>query len=216
MGAVTFYKNCRESGLKITMNDAEEMRAAWINTFTEMKLHMRAEPAINYKLTAAMYGMERSMDAEDDEENEDSENKGKHNYRAQLVCGQLRNRCSWNSAANFHFQALTALCVKQAGWNLLYNGYSDRLLNLIHDEYVYWLYPNELQTHIPIIESLMLAATRIWMPDVHVSLETSCMRHWDKHAVPYNELTFDSNGLPILEEPPFVKQLFEQQQQERA
>ena len=211
MGAMTFYKNCRESGLKLTLKDAEDMRSAWIKTFKEMELHMRAEPAINVKMSAMAYGMERRADAEDEEE-DDSEGKGKHNYRSKLVCGQLRNRCSWNSAANFHFQALTALCVKQAGWNLLYNGYGDRLRDLIHDEYVYWLWPNELQTHIPIIERLMLDAAAVWMPDIRVSLETSCMLHWDKHSTVYNEMSWTPDGLPILEEPPFVKQLLTEQE----
>lgn len=205
MGAVTFYKNCRESGLKITLADAEAMRTAWIETFKEMSLHMQAQPAKNIGLAAKMYGIGRQTDS--DEEEEDPAERGKQIYCAQLVCGQLRNRCSWNSAANFHFQALTALCVKQAGWNLMYNGYADRLLNLIHDEYVYWLWPNELQTHIPIIESLMLDATHVWMPDIHVSLETSVMRHWDKHATPYAELQFSENGSPLIDEPPFVKEL---------
>ncbi len=204
MGAMTFYKNCRESGLKLTLGDAEAMREAWIKTFKEMSLHMQAQPAKNMRLSAAMYGMERQQDAEDEEEDS---GKGKHNYMAKLVCGQMRNRCSWNSAANFHFQALTAICVKQAGWNLVLHGYGDRLSNMIHDEYVYWLWPNELQTHIPIIERLMLDAAAVWMPDINVSLETSCMLHWDKHATPYNELTYDESGLPILEEPPFVQEL---------
>ena len=97
-----------------------------------------------------------------------------------------------------------------AGWNLLYNGYGDRLLNFVHDEYLYWLWPNELQTHIPIIESLMIAGMKTVIPDVKVGVESSCMLHWDKKATEFSKLSFDDSGLPILEEPPFVKELLSQ------
>jgi hypothetical protein len=62
----------------------------------------------------------------------------------------------------------------------------------------------------------MLDGMRTVISDVKVGVESSCMLHWDKKAKEFSEIEFDSNGLPILEEPPFVKQLFEQQQQERA
>ena len=33
------------------------------------------------------------------------------------------------------------------------------------------------------------------------------MLHWDKKAKTFDSITFDDNGLPILEEPPFVQEL---------
>jgi hypothetical protein len=141
----------------------------------------------------------------DDDEEEDDDIGGE--YKAVLPCGQVRNHCSYNAACNTQFQGTTAVGAKLAGWNLVYHGYGDRLLNFVHDEFLYWLWPNELQTHIPIIESLMLDATHVWMPDIHVSLETSVMRHWDKHATPYADLQFSENGSPLIDEPPFVKEL---------
>ena len=79
------------------------------------------------------YGMSRRDDEEEDfEDFEDPKDKKKHAYMAILKCGQVRDRCSFNSALNYSFQALTALGAKLAGWNLVYNGYGDRLVNFVH------------------------------------------------------------------------------------
>lgn len=80
------------------------------------------------------------------------------------------------------------------------------------DEYLYWLWPHEIRTHIPVIEKLMLDGMRTVISDVAVGVESSCMLHWDKKAKVFSEIEFDSKGLPILEEPPFVKQLLTEQQ----
>ena len=75
------------------------------------------------------------------------------------------------------------------------------------DEYVYWLWPDELQTHIPIIEKLMLQGMCTLITDVKVGVESSCMLRWDKKAKVFDSVEFDESGLPILEEPPFVQEL---------
>jgi hypothetical protein len=48
--------------------------------------------------------------------------------------------------------------------------------------------------------------------DVKVGVESSCMLHWDKKATEFSKLKWTSDGLPILEEPPFVKQLLTEQE----
>ena len=75
------------------------------------------------------------------------------------------------------------------------------------DEYLYWLWPNELQTHIPIIERLMIDGMKTVIPDVKVGVESSCMLHWDKKATEFTKIQWTEDGLPILEEPPFVREL---------
>ena len=40
-----------------------------------------------------------------------------------------------------------------------------------------------------------------------VGVEASCMKWWDKAATEFSALEYDENGLPILEEPPFVQEL---------
>lgn len=193
----------------MTLDEATVMREAWIDTFKEMQFHMKPDKAKNVKFSAHAYGMERLT--EDEEEEEAQEGKGRE-YMCKLPCGQIRNRCSYNAACNTQFQGTTAVGAKMAGWNLVYNGYADRLCNFVHDEFLYWLWPNELQTHIPIIERLMIAGMKTVIPDVKVGVESSCMLHWDKKATEFSKLQWAPDGTPILEEPPFVKQLLTEQQ----
>jgi DNA polymerase I-like protein with 3'-5' exonuclease and polymerase domains len=194
----------------MTVEEAADTRAAWISTFKEMRPHMNPEKALNVKVAFNAYGMERSNNTDEDEEDEDADN-GRRTYMAKLPCGQIRNRCSYNAACNTQFQGTVAVGAKLAGWALVYNGYGDRLLNFVHDEYLYWLWPHELKTHIPIIEKLMIDAMKIVIPDVKVGVESSCMLHWDKKATEFSKLQWTPDGLPILEEPPFVKQVLTQQ-----
>ena len=124
----TFLRNCREQGIKMTLEEATAMREAWISTFTEMKKHMNPEKALSLNGSARAYGMER-IDPE--EEEEEDEGKGRE-YMCRLPSGQIRNRCSYNAACNTQFQGTTALGAKLAGWYLVYNGYGDRLVNFVH------------------------------------------------------------------------------------
>jgi len=78
------------------------------------------------------------------------------------------------------------------------------------DEYLYWLWPHEIKTHIPIIERIMIDAMKLVIPDVKVGVESSCMLHWDKKATEFSKLQWTPDGLPILEEPPFVKSILQQ------
>ena len=203
LGVDTFYKNCRETGIKLTYDEAKEMRDAWLNTFTEMQDHMRPLKASKTAIVMREFGLRKH----DDDEEEDDDIGGE--YKAVLPCGQVRNHCSYNAACNTQFQGTTAVGAKLAGWNLVYNGYGDRLLNFVHDEYLYWLLPLELRQHIPIIERLMIDGMKQVIPDVKVGVESSCMLHWDKKATVFADLQWDDNGLPILTEPPFVQSVLQ-------
>ena len=188
----------------MTLDEATAMREAWISTFKEMQFHMNPPRATSTMASEVAYGLERHQEDEEPEEDD-----GLHEYMAILPCGQIRNRCSFNASCNSQFQGTTAIGAKVAGWNLIYNGYGDRLSNFVHDEYLYWLWPNEIQTHIPIIEQLMIAGMQTVIPDVKVGVESSCMLHWDKKATEFSKLSWTDDGLPILEEPPFVKELLQ-------
>ena len=190
------------------------MANTWEETFSEMKKHKCPLKSTSQSANTNMgaFGIPR-QDIGDDEDfgtQQDTKDAKKHAYMAILKCGQKRDRCSYNSAMNYMFQAEVAVGAKLAGWNLVYHGYGDRLCAFIHDEYVYWLWPHEVKTHIPIIEKLMLQGMCSIITDVKVGVESSCMLHWDKKATEFTKLSFDDNGLPILEEPPFVKELLSQ------
>ncbi len=77
------------------------------------------------------------------------------------------------------------------------------------DEFLYQLYPEEVKTHIPIIEELMLNGMRRAIPDVKIGVESSLMTHWDKGAKEISKIEWDDNGLPILELPPLVKEVYD-------
>lgn len=208
-----FYRHCRSMGIVITMQDAEEMCDAWTNTFKEMKLHMKPEKASYIpKVNEDMFGY-REEDPDDLEDDipieEDTGRDDAFAYRAVLPCGQVRNRCSYNAACNFMFQGTVAVGAKLAGWELLTHGYGERLCNFVHDEFLYCLYPDELQTHIPIIERLMLKGIRKVIPDVKVGVETTCMLHWDKESAEFTKLKWNDDGTPILEEPPYVQNILQ-------
>ena len=42
---------------------------------------------------------------------------------------------------------------------------------------------------------------------VRIGVETTCMLHWDKKAQEFSTIQWSPDGLPILEDPPFVKEL---------
>ena len=188
----------------MTVEEATATREAWITTFKEMVPHMRPKLAKNVKVAFNAYGMESKHSGDDEDEDEDN---GKRNYMAELPCGQIRNRCSYNAACNTQFQGTVAIGAKLAGWALVYNGYGDRLLNFVHDEYLYWLWPNELKIHIPKIEKIMIDAMKTVIGSTSVGVESSCCNFWDKKAASFESLQFNDKGLPILEDPPYVKKL---------
>ena len=203
MAAPRFYENCREQGMQLTMKQAEEMREDWIKAFREMKDHMKPEPVHDTKYVGRFFGRRD----DDEEEDEDDGTHGKQLFRAQLINGMIRNRCTYCAALNVQFQGLAAYGMKMAMWNLAMHGYLPRIINMIHDEVVYYLYPDELAKCIPDIEKCMIDGMRVATPHVKVGVETSLMLHWDKGAVEYVKAKKDDNGLPILEEPPFVQEV---------
>jgi len=129
MAARKFYVNCREQGIKLTMQDARELRAKWIATFDEMTEHM--QPTEIHDTKMSQYGKKDT--AEDDEEAAmESEETGDQLYKSVLVNGMVRNRCRYCAALNYQFQGLAAYGVKLAMWNIAMAGYLDRLVNMIH------------------------------------------------------------------------------------
>lgn len=92
-------------------------------------------------------------------------------------------------------------------WNMAMAGYLPRMVNMIHDEVLYYLYPDELKTHIPIIEKCMIDGMRAATPHVRVGVESSCMLHWDKGAVEFDKIKWTEDGLPLIDEPPYVAEV---------
>lgn len=200
MGARMFYQHCREGGLNITREETDFMRDAWIATFSEMQRHMQPKPIPPSDKIRRKYGFV----PDDDDELEDPD-QGRQLFIAHCIDGFTRNRASRNAALNVQFQALVAHGAKVAGWNILYRlGMGDRLLNFVHDEYLYWLLPEELETTIPLVEEAMLDGMRQVIPDVKIGVETSCSYHWDKGAPEFAALEKSADRLYLIRDPDIV------------
>lgn len=184
--------------------EAEDARKAWIEAFPEMKKHMNPEEMKTKK------GIWKYYDLEEEEEQIDPSEAHKSRYRATTITGFRRSDCTYNSACNVQFQSVVAEGAKEAMWNLIMAGYADRLLNFIHDEVLYWLYPHELNTNIPEIEKLMIEGMKTVIPDVKVGVESTLMLHWDKGAAEYSKVGWLDNGWPDITEPEFIKGLIAQ------
>lgn len=225
MSANRLWINSREQGIVMSLEEATELRETWIRTFREMKFHMNPEEMPVGSRAMRQYGQEG---ASEDEPEEDNAGHEKQLFRARLINGMLRSRSSYCSALNFQFQGLVACGAKLAGWNLLYYaGMGDRIVNFVHDEYIYLLRPDELAVKVPQVETCMLAGMRVACPHVKTSVETSIMRHWDKGAAvlsivdgkpctldkkTHSFVPLDSDGLGgyIIAEPDFVRQAYGQ------
>lgn len=209
MGSKLFYCNCREQGIDITIEDAEEMHFLWLNTFTEMKYHKQPTEVHDTERVRNAY---RFVDPETDEyedmEEPTDKNGRKQLYRAVLINGMIRNNCSFSAALNVQFQGLAAYGIKRAMWHLAMYGYLPRLRNMVHDEIVYVLRPEELMTHIPNVERLMIEGMTEATPHVKVKVETCVMNHWDKGAVEFTKLRWTEDGRPIIEQPPVVAEAY--------
>ena len=129
-------------------------------------------------------------------------------YVSRLVTGMVRNRCTYCAALNTQFQGLTAYGVKCAMWRLARIGMLPRIVNMVHDELIYLLYADELKTMIPIIEQEMIAGMRTATPNVKVGVGTSVCLHWDKKAIDYDKIVWRPDGLPDIQEPPLVTEVY--------
>lgn len=205
MSARSFYRNCREQGIHISMEEAFDLREKWIDTFTEMRLHFNPEEIKVQDSYKNNFYMNDINDEEDETEDTD-ESKIDNNrklYKATLINGMVRTNCTYNSALNVQFQGLAAYGVKKALWNVSIHGYLPRLRNMIHDEILYVLYEDEIDEHVPYIEKLMIEGMRQATPHVKVKVETDIMRYWDKGAIPYSEYLVSRK----IEDPEYVKKV---------
>lgn len=199
----SFYKHCREGGVKVTQKETDYMWDAWRGTFVEMGRHMQPELAKEKPTIGRQFGFD------DDEEAEGGEDDGRR-YVARCINGFVRNRATKTAACNAQFQALVAYGAKLAGWKLVEAGYQGAIVNFVHDEYVYELDPATLDTAIPEIERLMLEGMAIAIPDVKVKVETTVGIHWDKHATEFGKLDKDASGHYIISDPPLIAEIYGQ------
>jgi hypothetical protein len=208
----TFYKNGRKQGVKMTIDAAKKLREDWVSAFPEVNEQFKAEPMPANKAVVTGFGLSLSSmpvayGGGDDDDDDDS-GGDKQKYRAHLINGMVRSNGSYCSILNIQFQGTAAYGLKLGLWNMAMAGFLPRIVNEVHDEVNYWLYPRELKEYIPVVEKCMIDGMRLACPDVKVKVETTCMLHWDKNAVEFKDVKWDDEGRPIIEEPPFVKEVY--------
>lgn len=206
MKAKRFYAHCRAQGISISEQDAATMRDQWIATFVEMQQHMTKVDKADSTIKTRKYYSSNGDDDDEDAEIQDAENGAPRIYSARAITGMFRNACTENSALNFQFQSLAACGAKEAGWELMKLGLGPRLVNFVHDEFLYKLWPDELTTVIPHVEAAMIRGMQKVVSDVKVGVETCVMLHWDKGAVPFEKIKW-KDGMPEIAEPEFVANL---------
>ena len=126
MSAKRLYRHLRENGIVVTLKEATDLRAAWLDTFPEMARHMDRQPM---KVDPyARYGSKADID----ETGMEDTAPGKK-YKTTTITGFVRSRASFNAAANTDFQNPVAILAKEALWQLEQVGLGDRLVNFVHN-----------------------------------------------------------------------------------
>lgn len=209
MGGRRLYQHLRESGIKATLQEAFQLREAWLRTFKEMNLHfartpLRQDPKERYAWIPAS---DDDISTENNDPKADKR-KGRQLYEVTTITGFKRNRTVINSCLNTEFQNPVAHLAKEALWNFERAGLGNRLLCFVHDEADYWAYPSEIRQLAPIVERLWLEPGSRVFPHVKLKCETSLSLYWDKGGVELKDVEWAANGEPILEPPPFVQQAY--------
>ncbi len=106
-----------------------------------------------------------------------------HGAIEQLYSGRLRGGVSYTDACNGMFQGLAADIAKDAGFKLARECYAGRLagcriVNFVHDEYVIEVPEYRALSHAIVIEELLVAAARPWLPGVKLGVEVTISRRY--------------------------------------
>ena len=166
LGAAALVEYAKGYGLNLTLNDAEDLKAAWLKRWPELVDYFNWVSA---------------------------KSNGSYDGRfavKQLVSGRVRGGCSYTSGANTMFQGLAADGAKAAGWSLYKEMYLDgaswlygvRVWAFVHDEYLFE--GPEATAHLwaPLAAEVMIRDMRRYTPDVTIGAEPALMRRWSKKA----------------------------------
>jgi DNA polymerase I-like protein with 3'-5' exonuclease and polymerase domains len=159
--------------VKITEEDARQLKAYWFETFPEMREYFRI--------------IGSGID--------DDENIGIW----QVFSKRFRGRCRYTQACNTLFQGLGADATKAAGWLIAKACYLDknsvlygsRICNYVHDQFILES-PEELGHECAEeLVKLMVAGALPWLPDVPPRVGDPILsRFWSKKAKP----VYDARG----------------------
>jgi len=184
LGAAKFVAYAKANGLDITLKEAKDLRAAWLNTWPEMESYFKA---VDGMMTEAGEGTILQ-------------------YRSLRVRGGVR----YTAACNTFFQGPVADGAKAALFDVARKCYAApqsslygcRLVLFLHDEIILEVPEDRLDAAAKRLSSLMENALRRMLPDIPVRTSVSAMRRWYKDA----KAVYDAVGKLIPWEPAVEKQ----------
>lgn len=182
LGARTFVKYLKNSGIIITRAEAKEIKKLWLLQWPEMREYFRF---INSLVSVDEHGDE-SITIE------------------QLYTGRVRGKSRYTAACNTPFQGLAADGAKEACYRIqrecyLPGGsmYGSRLLVFPHDETI-MEHPEDVAHERAYIQTkIMVDTMHEYCPDVKPKAEPALMRRWYKAAAERH----DENGRLVAWEP---------------
>ena len=159
LGAETFKSYARGYGVRLTTEQARDLKDAWLHSIPEMPEYF----SLVSELVKAGGVVE------------------------QCVSGRLRGGCTYTSAANTYFQGLASEASKTAAWlvsRACYDGtgplYGSRPVMLIHDELILESPEEDAEDAAKELQTLMLQAMALWCPDVPARATPQISKRWTK------------------------------------
>ena len=159
LGAETFKSYARGYGVRLTTEQARDLKDAWLQSIPEMPEYF----SLVSELVKAGGVIE------------------------QCVSGRLRGGCTYTSAANTYFQGLASEASKTAAWlvsRACYDGtgplYGSRPVMLIHDELILESPEEDAEDAAKELQTLMLQAMTLWCPDVPARATPQISKRWTK------------------------------------
>lgn len=222
LGAATFVAYARNYGVEITLEQAKELKALWLDSFPEMKLHL--SPEIDEYWTSRQIHIFLSqnklnaphvrtidqlesflLDSGWEKDDVFRATSSVSAYICRLQTGRVKRNCTYCAATNMEFQGLCADGAKRALWAGYMEGW--RMVDFIHDEILQeiplvWT-PEQLTAHAAHVNEVMCREMSVVIPDVRIKVETAIMDRWYKKAKPLH----DANGNLIVWTPELAERL---------
>ena len=181
MGAATLVPYARQQGVRITLEQAKDLKKNWAQSLPEAARYLKwIKTKLNHE-------------------------SGRYDFKIPGSADIFRAGATIASCANGHFQGLGAQVMKQCGWNLTKEAWTDRSSPLygvhmwifIHDEFGFEIPIGDQHHVMSRAREVMRATLHKRMPHVKLDAEPVAMALWAKDAEP----VFDKKGNLEIWEP---------------
>lgn len=209
LGPATFVAYARNYKVDLSLDEAKELIAMWLDAFPEMKEHLKHPvdthwTLVNIRMFLRELGLEAPAvrtigDLEDflygmgwSEERVRKATSNLTVYMVTTVTGRTKRNCTYCAAANMEFQAPSADGAKLALWEGYTRGW--RIVNFIHDEILQEVSLRqsieERTRFVREVEAVMCGQMQRVLPRMKIKVESALSERWLKAAKPVH----DDNG----------------------